>query len=58
MRNQSRRNQKTQQKRKTLQKRKKQKKSRKIYGGQYLSNVGYSSGYSLPFYKPYVTNIV
>ncbi len=35
-------------------------KSRRLRGGntQYLSNVGYSSGYSLPFYKPYVTNIV
>ena len=35
-------------------------KSRRMRGGntQYLSNVGYSSGYSLPFYKPYVTNIV
>jgi hypothetical protein len=34
--------------------------SRRLRGGntQYLSNVGYSSGYSLPFYKPYVTNIV
>jgi hypothetical protein len=36
------------------------KKTRRLRGGntQYLSNVGYSSGYSLPFYKPYVTNIV
>ena len=35
-------------------------KTRRLHGGntQYLSNVGYSSGYSLPFYKPYVTNIV
>ncbi len=39
---------------------KKRRKSRRLRGGntQYLSNVGYSSGYSLPFYKPYVTNIV
>ena len=38
----------------------KNRKSRRLRGGntQYLSNVGYSSGYSLPFYKPYVTNIV
>jgi hypothetical protein len=35
-------------------------KTRRMRGGntQYLSNVGYSTGYSLPFYKPYVTNIV
>lgn len=40
--------------------RKRNRKSRRLRGGntQYLSNVGYSSGYSLPFYKPYVTNIV
>jgi hypothetical protein len=38
----------------------KNRQSRRLRGGntQYLSNVGYSSGYSLPFYKPYVTNIV
>jgi hypothetical protein len=35
-------------------------KTRRMRGGntQYLSNAGYSTGYSLPFYKPYVTNIV
>ena len=40
--------------------RKRQRKTRRLRGGntQYLSNVGYSSGYSLPFYKPYVTNVV
>ena len=38
---------------------KRQKKSRKMHGGnQYLNNLGYSSGYTLPFYKPYVYNIV
>ena len=38
----------------------KQRQTRRLRGGntQYLSNVGYSTGYSLPFYKPYVTNIV
>jgi hypothetical protein len=33
-------------------------KSRRIRGGQYRSNVGYSSGYSLPFFTKTVTNIV
>ena len=44
----------------TRRNRNKKRKSRRLYGGntQYLSNVGYSTGYSLPFYKPYVTNIV
>ena len=33
--------------------------SRKLLrGGQYLSNVGYSTGYSAPFFKPYIANIV
>ncbi len=46
--------------RKSRKNKNKNRKSRKMRGGntQYLSNVGYSSGYSLPFYKPYVTNIV
>ena len=45
---------------KTTKRTKINRKSRRLRGGntQYLSNVGYSSGYSLPFYKPYVTNIV
>ena len=45
---------------KTRQTRKnKQRKTRKMRGGnQYLNNLGYSTGYSLPFYKPYVYNIV
>lgn len=40
--------------------RNRKRKTRRMRGGntQYLSNVGYSSGYSLPFYKPYVTNVV
>lgn len=33
-------------------------KSRRIRGGQYRSNVGYSSGYSLPFFTKTVTNVV
>jgi hypothetical protein len=34
-------------------------KSRKIKGGrQFMSNVGYSSGYSMPVYKPFITNVV
>ncbi len=45
---------------KTRNRSNKKRKTRRLRGGntQYLSNVGYSSGYSLPFYKPYVTNIV
>ena len=39
--------------------RKQRRKSRKLRGGrQYLTNVGYSSGYSLPFFNKMVTNIV
>jgi hypothetical protein len=35
-------------------------KSRRFRGGkgQYLSNVGYSSGYSLPFFTKTLTNII
>jgi hypothetical protein len=46
--------------RKTNRKNKRQRrKSRKLYGGrQYLTNVGYSSGYSMPFFNKMVTNIV
>jgi len=39
-------------------KRNKSRKLRKLRGGQYLSNVGYSTGYSQPFFKAYVSNIV
>ena len=38
--------------------RKHNRKSRRIRGGQYRSNVGYSSGYSLPFFTKTVTNII
>lgn len=46
--------------RKSRRKSRRNRQTRRLRGGntQYLSNVGYSSGYSLPFYKPYVTNIV
>ena len=46
--------------RKRQSRKQKQRQTRRLRGGntQYLSNVGYSTGYSLPFYKPYVTNIV
>jgi hypothetical protein len=44
---------------KTNKRKRYRKKSRKLRGGrQYLTNVGYSSGYSMPFFKPMVTNIV
>ena len=47
------------QKNRQTRRNKKQRKSRKMRGGnQYLNNIGYTSGYSLPFYKPYVYNIV
>ena len=43
----------------TIRKKQKKRKTRyKQKGGQYLSNVGYSTGYSAPFFKPYVNNIV
>jgi hypothetical protein len=49
-------------KQKVVRSRKKIKRNRfsrkKVGGSQYLSNVGYSTGYSAPFYKEYVTNIV
>jgi hypothetical protein len=44
--------------RRRLNKRNRKIKSRRIRGGQYRSNVGYSSGYSLPFFTKTVTNIV
>ena len=43
---------------KTRRYRKRNKKSRRIRGGQYRSNVGYSAGYSLPFFTKTVTNII
>ncbi len=47
-------------KHKTRRNRRYRKKSRRFRGGkgQYLSNVGYSSGYSLPFFTKTMTNII
>jgi hypothetical protein len=43
----------------TRNRRRQRRKSRKLRGGrQYLTNVGYSSGYSMPFFNKMVTNIV
>jgi len=46
-------------KQKIVRSRKRIKRNRfsKKKGGQYLSNVGYSTGYSAPFFRPYVENI-
>jgi hypothetical protein len=45
--------------RNTRNRKRQRRKSRKIRGGrQYLTNVGYSSGYSMPFFNKSVTNIV
>ncbi len=39
--------------------RRKVRKNRTRKGGrQFMSNVGYNTGYSMPVYKPYVTNVV
>lgn len=55
----SRKNRQTRNQKQKQKQKQRQRKSRKMRGGnQYLNNVGYATGYTLPFYKPYVYNIV